>query len=286
MEDIPEIYHVETLEQLRAIADELRMRILALLTNEPRTVTEVARLIKEAPGKIHYHVRELERLHIVKLVETREKGGILEKYYRAVAKSIMVPSELLQSMPQDDAVATISDLFQRALQGFIRAMRYLMQHPEEPDKTIEFSMDHYWMTPEEYAAVRKKIKVLLDPYQAPREVADERERTMVTMFYHTPPTYQDDAAAAPLPSSKPRPVFVGGALHYSRQELENVVAAGETLDITVMGYCGFAKDIPAALVDQAIAHFRCVGKLDASHEVRAVLKRKGSDPTPESPALS
>lgn len=32
-----------------------------------------------ARSDAHYHVRELERVGLVQLVETREKGGILEK---------------------------------------------------------------------------------------------------------------------------------------------------------------------------------------------------------------
>jgi hypothetical protein len=41
-----------------------------------------------------------------------------------------------------------------------------------------------------------------------------------------------------------------------------------------MGYCSFARDIPAELADRAIARFHHRGVLFASPAVREVLKRK------------
>ena len=57
-----ENYEIETIEQLRAIADMRRARILELLRDQPMTVTQLGELMGEAPAKIHYHVRELERV--------------------------------------------------------------------------------------------------------------------------------------------------------------------------------------------------------------------------------
>ena len=57
--DLPEVYELETLEQLRAIADELRTRIAEALTHRAMTVTQLGELLGQAPAKIHYHVREL-----------------------------------------------------------------------------------------------------------------------------------------------------------------------------------------------------------------------------------
>ena len=59
MDEIPAIYEAESLEQVRALADELRVRIFSLLAQEPMTVTQVGKALDIAPAKIHYHVREL-----------------------------------------------------------------------------------------------------------------------------------------------------------------------------------------------------------------------------------
>ena len=54
------------------------------------TVTQLGDILGIAPARVHYHVRELEKVGLLCPVETREKGGILEKYYQPVAKNISV----------------------------------------------------------------------------------------------------------------------------------------------------------------------------------------------------
>jgi len=79
-------YIIEDLEQLKVLADPFRIKLLERLVEEALTVKQLAERIDESPAKVHYHVKELERVGLIKLVKTREKGGILEKYYRAVAE--------------------------------------------------------------------------------------------------------------------------------------------------------------------------------------------------------
>jgi DNA-binding transcriptional ArsR family regulator len=99
MQDQAEVYNLITVEQVRVMADELRQRILEELREQPRTVTQVGEILDLAPSKVHYHVRELERVRLVDLVETREKGGILEKYYRSVARSFWVRASCSSTHP-------------------------------------------------------------------------------------------------------------------------------------------------------------------------------------------
>src|SRR5437867_13261433 len=104
-----EHYELETLEQLRAIADLLRLRIIDVLKERPMTVTQLGELLGMAPAKVHYHVRELEKVGLLRLVETREKGGILENYYQPIAREIDVAKGLLHSAPPDELIATLRD---------------------------------------------------------------------------------------------------------------------------------------------------------------------------------
>jgi DNA-binding transcriptional ArsR family regulator len=99
-----ERYEIETLEQLRAIADVRRLRIVDLLREQPLTVTQLGERMGLAPAKVHYHVRELEKVGLLRLVETREKGGILEKYYQAIAREVCVPDGLLLTAPSDETI--------------------------------------------------------------------------------------------------------------------------------------------------------------------------------------
>jgi len=82
-----EILILEDLVKIKSVADPLRVKILKILIVRQATVKQVADFLGQSSAKMHYHVKELEKQNLIKLVETIEKGGILEKYYRANAKS-------------------------------------------------------------------------------------------------------------------------------------------------------------------------------------------------------
>src|SRR5260370_821871 len=177
MDNILETYELETIEQLRAVADELRVRIVEQLAFQAMTVTQLAELFGEAPNKLHYHVRELERVGLLKKVETREKGAILEKYYRAVARDIEIPKSLLSGVAPDEAVIILNEVIQPYFQGITRAAGEMMRlSPEDrPEHVVQFTPDHYWMTTEEFGQISKQVNTLLQPYEKPRGNAHEHE---------------------------------------------------------------------------------------------------------------
>ncbi len=62
-----------------------------------------------------------------------------------------------------------------------------------------------------------------------------------------------------------------GLSHYSRQDLEAVEAAGQRLDIQVLGLATIAEDVTPELARQTIASVQVLGALHASPAVRAAL---------------
>ena len=91
----PGIRVLDDPEVLRLIADPLRLRILELLRQEPRTVTELAELLGVARTRLYYHVRLLESHDLVAVAETRFAAGITEKRYRVTAYRLSVDRSLL-----------------------------------------------------------------------------------------------------------------------------------------------------------------------------------------------
>ena len=74
-----------------------------------------------------------------------------------------------------------------------------------------------------------------------------------------------------LKKSVARREMVLGLQRYSRKDLENVVAAGEKLQIHVLGLATIADDVTPQLARQAIASIAVLGALRASAEVKAAL---------------
>ena len=81
------------LEQLKVLADPLRVRILESMAEE-RTTKQVAERIGEKPTKLYHHVDALQRVGLIKLIRTRRNRGTLEKYYQMAALSFRADSSL------------------------------------------------------------------------------------------------------------------------------------------------------------------------------------------------
>jgi len=68
-----------------------------------------------------------------------------------------------------------------------------------------------------------------------------------------------------------RRTMVLGTRHYSRRELEEVRAAGQTVQIRVLGLATIADDVPADLAQATIDSVDVLGAFRASPAVRAAL---------------
>lgn len=63
-----------------------------------------------------------------------------------------------------------------------------------------------------------------------------------------------------------------GLRQFTRADLEAVRAAGETLDIQVLGLAVIAPDVSAQLARETIGRLQVLGALQASPEVKAALR--------------
>ncbi len=265
-----ERYEIETIEQLRAVADLLRLRIIDVLQKQPMTVTQLGDMMGEAPARMHYHVRELEKVGLLKLVETREKGGILEKYYQPVARELSVDRALL-SAPSDESLAMLRAWLDQITDGYLREIRRtLAQKSEKPDSS--FGLSRLYITLEEQERFWKQVAELAKPYETQRGIEGERELLTVMLMY--PEGAASDTTVVPTATPSTRNVRIVGATGYNRAELEKTLAKGQRLNIEVVGICSFADDVTADLADRAVSHLRIVGKLYASPAVREVLTKK------------
>jgi Arc/MetJ-type ribon-helix-helix transcriptional regulator len=68
-----------------------------------------------------------------------------------------------------------------------------------------------------------------------------------------------------------RKMLVLGLQHFSVDDLKRVKAAGETLQIRVLGLASIATDVPAELAAETIDSITVLGALHASPAVRAAL---------------
>jgi DNA-binding transcriptional ArsR family regulator len=78
-------------EQLHAIGDPTRWRILGRLLAGPASIQELAQALGAAKGTIGHHVRVLEEAGLIRLAETKRVRGVTEKRYLRVARQFRLP---------------------------------------------------------------------------------------------------------------------------------------------------------------------------------------------------
>jgi len=87
-----DILIVSGTEQLRALADDARRRIVAVLRERAATTTELAEEVGLAKGTVAHHLKVLEAAGLVRVVRTRRVRALTESFYGRVARLYVIKS--------------------------------------------------------------------------------------------------------------------------------------------------------------------------------------------------
>ncbi len=190
--DIAERMTVETIEQLRVIADPYRLNILRMLCVAPATVKMLADRIGDVSGKVHYHVRELERLGFVRLVSKQEKGGVIEKYFRAVARSYEPRPDLLRVRDDEATPPHHVQLASRVRDEFIHVADVRLAAEADDaegdgaDTLVACDVgDQFYLTNTQVRELHAFITAMLDDARTSSPSAgDDRHRYTIGLFIY------------------------------------------------------------------------------------------------------
>jgi DNA-binding transcriptional ArsR family regulator len=111
------------LEQMRALSHPLRLRLLELFAEHPRTTKQAAEALGESPTKLYHHVAALERAGLVRLRETRQNRGTTEKYFEATRSRFLAKTEAAALLRDEGTQAAMGFvLFDQAREELVRAL--------------------------------------------------------------------------------------------------------------------------------------------------------------------
>ena len=79
-------------EQLRALGDDLRAKIVVLLRERAASITELAEKLELPKGTVGHHVKVLEKARLVRVVRTRKVRAMTERYYGRTARLFLFKS--------------------------------------------------------------------------------------------------------------------------------------------------------------------------------------------------
>jgi DNA-binding transcriptional ArsR family regulator len=77
---------------IKALSHPVRAKALTILNQRVASPKEIAAELNEEIGKVSYHVKELRNLGCVELVDTAQRRGATEHYYRGVSQAYLSDS--------------------------------------------------------------------------------------------------------------------------------------------------------------------------------------------------
>lgn len=125
---------IDTIEQLKALANPLRMQLLEQFAIKPTTTKQVAMALCLQPTRLYHHVAKLENAGLIRLVQTKRVRGTTEKYFSAEATSLKVDRD---AFPKDSAKLVGNLLESGVVENFLGVVQsevsaYLSQHDDAP----------------------------------------------------------------------------------------------------------------------------------------------------------
>jgi DNA-binding transcriptional ArsR family regulator len=181
--DRPEVPHdpiddtvrLTTDEQLRAVSNLVRHRIIRLLRDGPATISQIADKLGLRKGSSSYHVRLLERAGVVHVVRTRKVRGVTERYYAPTSRRIVLP---------EPAVGAPDFLMRHALADLESA-------PADPTRIVR--LQHARIGAARFAEFGERLEALMDELGAAAEPGETAVELAVAFFRPQDPGRVGDA---------------------------------------------------------------------------------------------
>ncbi|MBN2874302.1 MAG: helix-turn-helix transcriptional regulator [Spirochaetales bacterium] len=173
---------LDTEARVKAFTHPYRMKLVHVFreTRRAMTATEVARVLGDGPGRVHYHMRVLEAAGIVKVARTETVNGILARYYEPTAKHYSV-ADAMSGPGCDGTRGEVARMISRRFRDGLRA--FLERTTEAPGQDDEAFLFEYVIhcDNDDWSAFRTRIDDAIATY------------------------------AEPAPGTRPRRLFIAGA---------------------------------------------------------------------------
>jgi DNA-binding transcriptional ArsR family regulator len=164
-------YQISNLDQVKALAHPLRVRIIeTLASSDPMTTKQVAELLGEKPTRLYHHVDLLEKAGLIHLTHTRKNRGTTEKYYEAIARQFRAASDLFSDETSNDQIDAIRPMIHTIFDNTTSELLRLID-AHQPGDSLEdeggmLSYIEMHLPQEQLEELQGKLKEVLDLLQS------------------------------------------------------------------------------------------------------------------------
>jgi DNA-binding transcriptional ArsR family regulator len=163
-----------TVQEVKALAHPMRMRILRLCAYEELTNKQLADRLGSDPGTVFYHVRMLVKAGMLEPAAVRTgESGALEKPYRSTGESWWLDGPLEDSPPEvrfSPVQALLEELREGGLDSVERYDRFVLH-----------------LSPEDVVELERRVLAVLDEYIATDDERRDQPPFGGIFLLHRPP---------------------------------------------------------------------------------------------------
>jgi DNA-binding transcriptional ArsR family regulator len=195
MPDLPLSREVNTPQELKALADPVRQRILGIIQSRPATAKQIADRLKTPPGTIGHHLQVLEAAGLAQVVARRVVRGIVAKYYTRTARifNYNFSAELTGEVPT--TVAFLTSARDELAEALVDS---------GPDFPVKTAFPHARLTPERRDYYLRRLMELVDEFIAEPQGSEGAFFALSVALFQSPEYLQDAPLSPKLPTS-PQP---------------------------------------------------------------------------------
>ncbi|MDH4074033.1 MAG: helix-turn-helix domain-containing protein, partial [Gammaproteobacteria bacterium] len=184
-------YRISELDQLKALAHPLRMRIIeTLAAAEPMTTKQVAEKLGEKPTRLYHHVDLLEKAGLIRLTHTRQNRGATEKYYAAIARQFRADAEVFSDDNTEGQKNALRPMIHMVFDNTVSELLRLIDTHQSSEMLEEDGLLSYvemHLTQEQIDEVQNKLKEVINHLQElddPDAEGEELRKYRLTLAYY------------------------------------------------------------------------------------------------------
>ena len=169
---------ISDVETLKALGDQLRIRILEAMVQAPGegwTAKRIAKALGVGQTKLYHHIRILEDRNLIRPIDRQLVRGIVETSYQIAQLSLRLDRTLFASGSEDvrsfaeHALSTVFDLARRDLERALAAGLLPLDAPADAPKPFMLNRSLMKMSTKHAVELRERMTALLAEYDADPE---------------------------------------------------------------------------------------------------------------------
>ncbi|HEX5440318.1 MAG TPA: winged helix-turn-helix domain-containing protein [Ktedonobacterales bacterium] len=192
MPALPLSLDVDTPQQMKALADPVRHRILGIIQSRPATAKQIADRLKMPPGTIGHHLQVLESAGLAKVVARRLVRGIVAKYYTRTARifTYNFPDVVTGKVPA--LVRFLTDARDELAETLVDS---------GPEALVKTAFPHARLTAERHAYFERRLMDVVDEFIAEPPTGEGTVFSLSIALFQSPPYLQDEQTTEQTPST-------------------------------------------------------------------------------------